>query len=416
MSVTQSTLLDCLVASPPVRRLLEVVFAAQSRWHLKGFDQLAPARAQLRTLLGLVHNARNTLFGREHDFRRIRSVADFRRLVPLRTPVEQRREYGQPGDTWPADHFGNGSPTNEPVRSTSLSPASLANHCRSIQTAMALIQRIRPHCRLLGGPIVWLRDEDRPTSGESIGTHFPLLIRGAVCAEFDEDSANGCRRNGFSSQTIQRVAHTPPTCLIGPADRVMTLLEKIGGIRGTAAWQELAAVLYSRPDAAFDVAALRERLPKSVVLLELVARPEGIIAVEDPRYNQLRLLPDHGLYFELVPSSTANVLQPPRLGLDEAATGISYELVISSPAGVWACRSGSHVRFEELAPLLFQVVPSVSAVADASGSLAGPLPTIRSDAPATTPMRASHRQSGDNSVALPGSFVRTPWSTPVDRG
>src|SRR5262245_44945919 len=39
---------------------------------------------QERTLLRLVEHARHTRFGRDHDFGRIRSVADFQERVPLR--------------------------------------------------------------------------------------------------------------------------------------------------------------------------------------------------------------------------------------------------------------------------------------------------------------------------------------------
>src|SRR5205085_11537764 len=59
-------------------------------------DHQSVARCQTKTLLGLVHKAHTTRFGREHDFRRIRNARDFRRLVPLRTPAELWRDYWQP--------------------------------------------------------------------------------------------------------------------------------------------------------------------------------------------------------------------------------------------------------------------------------------------------------------------------------
>jgi hypothetical protein len=414
VSVTQSTLLDCLVASPHVRRFLEVAFAARSRWHLKRFDQLAPARAQLRTLLGLVHRARNTLFGREHDFRRIRSVADFRRLVPLRTPVELWREYSQPGDTWPGGCF-----LDQHLQPAVISQALLAGHRRAMQTALALVQRVRPLSRLLCGPFIWLGEDSSSSSHRPIAARFPALIRHAVQPEFHEDGVNGLPNNAAFSERIRRLACKSPTCLVGPAERIATIIQQFEDLGGSNAWPELTAVLYNRRDPAFDIEVLRQRLPKSVVLLELLDRHEGIIAVEDPRYGRLRLLPDHGLFFELIPSGAANELQPPRLSLDMARTGVSYELVISSPAGVWASRSGLHVCFDELAPLLIRVVPAPVGEHRAltqPGSPVVAVPTVRSDGPAPTPVRASHRQSDGSSAVLPGSFVRTPWSAPADRG
>ena len=68
VSVAEVSPLDRLLNLAAVARLREVVFAALSRLRLVRFDRLRPDRAQLRTLLGLVHRARCTPFGRDHDF------------------------------------------------------------------------------------------------------------------------------------------------------------------------------------------------------------------------------------------------------------------------------------------------------------------------------------------------------------
>ena len=152
-----------------------MVFSTRSRWHLARFDRVAPARAQLRTLLGLVHQARNTPFGREHDFRRVRSETDFRRLVPLRSASELWRKYGQPGDTWSDEHKAAGA-------------ALVASHRQAMQTALALVLRVRPHARLLAGPICWLGADTSPSSEREDSVcsamtpddRFPRLLRPSV--------------------------------------------------------------------------------------------------------------------------------------------------------------------------------------------------------------------------------------------
>ena len=47
-------------------------------------DRMDAGRAQDDTLLRLVRTAADTRFGRDHDFARIRSVADFQARVPIR--------------------------------------------------------------------------------------------------------------------------------------------------------------------------------------------------------------------------------------------------------------------------------------------------------------------------------------------
>src|SRR5713226_3212825 len=89
------------------RCVVDTLFRGKARRRVVTLDHQSVARCQNRTLLGLVHKAQTTRFGREHDFRRIRDLRDFHRLVPLRTPAELWRDYWQPvypnlaGATWP---------------------------------------------------------------------------------------------------------------------------------------------------------------------------------------------------------------------------------------------------------------------------------------------------------------------------
>jgi hypothetical protein len=418
-----------------VRRFLEVVFSARSRWHLVRLDQSQVARAQLRTLRGLLHQARATPFGREHDFARIRSAADFRRLVPLRSPAELWRDYGQSGHTWPGPVrlFATPHPAlGAHLRPVALSPGLLASQRRALRTALALALHARPRARLLSGSILWLGDDTFLTTPEGtaassaslIDARFPRLLRPAVRAGLTWDCPDEPGVDAVVPSLASRLAHESPSCLVGPAERLSTLLDHVRGLCKDP-WPELAAVLCFRRNPTPEN-PLRGKLPSSVVLLEMLVRPEGPLAVEDPRCGGLRLLPDHGVYFELVPGDQVEKRCPPRLGLDEARVGVDYELVLSSPAGVWACRSGLHVCFDCLSPPLLRVLPgprpswcqetaseSLSPVEETSS---GPVAaTIRSDGPAALPLPANHRQSGGSRAALPETFVHSPWSARADR-
>jgi hypothetical protein len=74
-----------LIKSRLVRQVALTVLRQQSRRQLELFDSRDPARTQASILRGLVHQAQSTEFGKAHDFGRVRTPADFRRLVPLCT-------------------------------------------------------------------------------------------------------------------------------------------------------------------------------------------------------------------------------------------------------------------------------------------------------------------------------------------
>jgi hypothetical protein len=70
----------------------------------------------------------------------------------------------------------------------------------------------------------------------------------------------------------------------------------------------------------------------------------------------LRLLPDHGVYFEFVPVTELSAGQPVRHCAAEIEPGVPYSLAVTSPAGLWACVTGVRVRFERREPPLLRLL------------------------------------------------------------
>jgi hypothetical protein len=368
------------------RRLAEAVFRAQSRRHLTYLDRLDAGRCQTRVLLGLLRQARATRFGIDHDFRRIRTVEDFRRLVPL------------------CPRAVPGTPPEAP-----LAPALLAAHRAALRTALASLVHARPRARLLSGTILALGG-DNPTAAAEMppGLGLPYCLRPYVV------------REPAAGQNV--------TCLLGPPPRLAALIDHMrqttGRERLSEVWPGLTAVLaFTTADAPLT-ADSRRSLGASVLVLEVLLCPEGPVAVEDPRHGALRLLPDHGVFFEFVPLSQAHSPCPERFGIDQVEGGRPYELVLTSPAGVWACRSGRAVVFERTEPPLLRFVETVPqppertteagtetrrAREETPSGAPGPRP-----APVTPP--PPHRQNGGIPAVPPERLARSPWLIPVDRG
>jgi hypothetical protein len=372
---------------------------AVGRRHLARFDRQAPALCQSRTLLGLLQQARNTQFGREHDFSRIRTVEDFRRLVPLCTRADLWRQYWQPvyprlaGATWPA--------CGQRDADGRISLSSLqAAHRRALGTAFALATQGRPRKPFLSG-VVLLPDDEGPSSVWERGDlveRLPALVR--PYAKVGEDAL------------MERCAHLPVTCLIGSAERLLPLLESVKQVRGKRCvreiWPSLSAILFMRRSPAATTARLRDEA-EGVPLLELAGCAEGPIAVEDPRHGFMRLLFDHGVYFEFVPAAEADEPRCPRYGIEEIEIGVPYELALSSPAGLWACRIGRLVCLERRDPPLINFIEPATAVEKRRPRRTDlMLPTL--------PEAERHPQSDGNPAAPPESSFHTPWSTLADRG
>jgi hypothetical protein len=413
------TPLQHLADSPVVRRVLEAIFAARSRRHLARLDQTSPVRAQLRSLQGLVHRAARTAFGLDHDFRRIRSAADFRRLVPVRGPAELWRAYSQAGQVWPTPLAGLAVPhpaLGEAPTPVWLSPELQASHRRALRTALALVVHARPRARLLDGRLLWLGDDtchtgtDRSTlpPDRLAAGRFPFWLRVAARGGTSPGQDWPDLDSGLPA-VARRLIDESPSCLVGPAERIAAFLDATRTLRGQGHWPFLQAVLYHRRDPDFSVERFRQSVGQGALLLELLTRPEAPVAVEDPRHGGLRLLADHGAYFEFVPADQIDRIHPPRLGLDQVRVGEPYHLVISSPAGLWACRSGLVLCFDRLSPPLVRALPGIPALT--------PVPdSVRADDRAEPPRPAPRPQTAGIPATPPGRPFHTLWSALAGRG
>ncbi len=93
----------------------------------------------------------------------------------------------------------------------------------------------------------------------------------------------------------------------------------------------------------------------AIGLQETYPCSEGFIAVGDPDSGCLRLLVDHGLFYEFVPVDELDSPRPIRHWLGTVQTGVNYAIVVSTCAGMWAHVIGDTIRFESLDPPLISL-------------------------------------------------------------
>ncbi len=415
--------LQWLAESRLARRVADALFRTKARQRLVELDHQDLARCQNRTLLGLVHKAHTTRFGREHDFRRIRNAGDFRRLVPLRTPAELWRDYWQPafpnlaGATWPAPlpYLAISSvPHHGPFPYIPVSPDLWAAQQTTALTALAFVMHARPRARLCSGRLFLLGSgslltplgsQGQPESFEAVAVReMPPVIRPYAFAPPGMVSqSNGSSDERFLADLAERSIAMPVTCIAGTTRRLLRFFDHARRITGRdhllEVWPNLAAVLFARGSANTDRARLVEDIgSKAIVTLEMFLRPEGAIAIEDPRHGGLRLLPDHGVYFEFVPIDQVDKPRAPRYSAAEVKVGVPYALAVSSSAGVWACLVGSMVRFERLNPPLLRLL-------DMPALLERPAPVKASPAAKPFPAQPPHpRMYGSGATPLRRPF------------
>ena len=286
-----------LATNPLTRRAASVALRRRARRLLVEFDRQDPIRSQTRILRGLVHRAHATPFGRDHDFRRIRTPADFCRLVPLCNPLE---------------------------RSTNASDQNAVSHLKPALTALAMVEAVRNQ-----------------------GTRA-------------------------KERAVVRIAYAGLDWKLNAS--LPIFLQSL--------------IQFRSEDAA---------LPNGVRGLHAIWPADAAVAVEDPRHCELRLLTDHGVYFEFIPVEQVGQSRPARLPLADVERGTIYAIALTTESGVWARLTDITVAFERLDPPLLVPVP---------------VPPISPPAALQPP----HRQIADTPAVHPEMLVHSPWSTLLDLG
>lgn len=412
------------------RCLANSLFCHRARQRLQRLDAIGADRAQARLLRGLIHQAQQTQFGLDHDFQRIRNVEDFQRLVPLRAPSDLWREYGLPNlptlenalwpgsISWLATFQGPSTGSQAPIPITpSLSDA----YRETLLTALAFVTNARPQAELLLGSVLLVGGDMAltPVKGQAAdltletwaNQQAPWWIRPYTLIAPQSGSTP-------LEELAEQVAHKSITCLVGSEKRLLGLWEHLRGITGEDCfrdvWPNLAAVICTRSSTQTEESKLssvidREGHSPPVLMMDALVHPMGALAVEDPSRGQLRMLPEHGLYVELVPLDDLNSSHPTRLGIYEAQVGVPYSLVLTSAAGLWACQVGLTICFDSLEPPLIRSVELLQAQSEPA-----PILSLRADSSSTLPAPTAHRQNADTQAAHPKKLSRSPWSAHAD--
>jgi hypothetical protein len=295
------------------------------------------------------------------------------------------------------------------MRLVPVSAALLAAHREALWTALALVMDARARARLFTGRILFVSGE-KPLAPLGAGVWTGSLADIAL-----KELSSGKRPYALGwPRDDSGIREAAVTCIVGEAELLCRFLAQT-----RVSWPHLVAMIYhSRLTGDAERAAERTELAHAVresarhapvLLLETCWRPEAAIALEDPRHGLPRLLAAHGTFLEFIPTAEVDHPQPTRHTAAQVEKGVPYEVAVTSPAGLWACRVGLTVCFEQREPLLLRVLPT--ALPDEI------TPPARSDVALTPfPLQPPHPRTDGTPAALPETPFHTLSSIPGDRG
>lgn len=374
MSLAPPFSLSHAVAVPPVRSAVNAAFKVYSQHRTKRLGGADPVQVQASTLRRLLRAARNTRFGRDHRFDAIGTIAEYQKAVPLRNYEDLWREYLSDqypifeNLTWPGRvpflALTSGT-TQGATKYIPVTKAMQRSNVRASKTLIAYHMAARPRSRLFHGKLFFLggsTDLERPGGGVRQGDLSAIasmqvneFLRPYTFPPLDLALESDWDRK--LTLLAERSLREPITLVGGVPSWLLMLFDRLKDLSGKSTlaeiWPQLEVVVHG--GVKFDPyrSAFEHVLGDPTIRLqETYPCSEGFVAFGDPETDLLRLVFDHGLFYEFVSVDELESPNPTRHWLGTAQVGVNYAIVLSTCAGMWAHVVGDTVRFESLDPPL----------------------------------------------------------------
>ena len=347
----------------------------------------ANAVANQQTILrDLVATARDTAFGRDHDFAAIRTYADFKARVPLGDyeafrPYADRIRDGEANVSWVGKpkYFAKTSGTTSGVKYIPLTRQSIPNHFGTARNALFSYYAETGRGKWLDGKMIFLSGS--PEMSETNG-----ILTGRLSGIVNHQVPAWLRTNQLPSYATN--------CIEDWETKLERIVDETIGadmrlISGIPPWVQMyyerllarsgkSTVLELFPNLEMFVyggvnfepyrAALEELVGARIPSVETYPASEGFIAFQDTQTEPgLLLNTNSGIFFEFVPAGEVFDDKPTRLSLGEVETGVNYAIILNTNAGLWGYNIGDTVEFVSLDPYRLRVTGRIKHFISAFG-------------------------------------------------
>lgn len=327
-----------------------------------------PVASQEKVFKELIEKAKNTQFGRDHQFENIKTAADFSQKVPIRD-YEQLRPYvdrvvaGEADILWPGKpiYFAKTSGTTSGAKYIPLTAASMPFHIKAARNAILAYIHETGRADFVTGKMIFLQGspELHEKNGIKIGrlsgivAHFvPRYLQKNRMPSWETNCIDDweTKVDAIVAETINENM----AVISGIPSWVQMYFEKLREKSGKPVgevFKNFSLFIYGGVNYEPYRAKFENLIGRKVDSIELFPASEGFFAYQDTQKEKgMLLLLNSGIFYEFVKAEEFFQENPKRYTIGEVETGINYVLLLSTNAGLWAYNIGDTVQFTSLKP------------------------------------------------------------------
>ena len=322
-----------------------------------------PAGAQQKVFNSLISSAKQTSFGEDHDFGRIKTYKDFKSAVPIRD-YEQLNPYikkiieGADNVLWPGRplYFAKTSGTTSGVKYIPISKESMPYHIAGARNALLSYIHETGNSKFVEGKLIFLSGSPELEEKSGIPTgrlsgivnhHVPNYLKknqlpsyATNCIEDWEDKLD---------KIVSETVNSNMTLISGIPPWMQMYFDRLHEREGKKAGQlfpNLSVIVHGGVNFEPYRTKLQESIGRPVSFIETFPASEGFIAYQNSQKDDgLLLLLDAGIYYEFVPANEIFSENPTRLNINEVELDVNYAMILNTNAGLWGYNLGDTVKF-----------------------------------------------------------------------
>ena len=342
-------------------------------------------KVQQKTLLKLLNQAQNTVFGKDHSFSIIQNYADFKNHIPVRD-YEELKPYidqiidGKENILWPGKplYLSKTSGTTSGTKYIPISKESMPNHITAARDAILSYIAETKNTAIVDGKMIFLQGSpELSKTGDILTGRLSGIVAHHIPSYLTKNRLPSFKTNCISDweEKVDAIVEE-------------TISEKMSVISGIPPWvqmyfeklQNKSGLLIKDLFPKFDLfiyggvnyepyrQTFEKLIGKKMDSIELYPASEGFIAYQDSQKEEGMLLcVNHGIFYEFIPSDEFFDKNPTRISLTDVKIGVNYVLILNTNAGLWGYNIGDTIKFVSIDPYRIIVSGRISHFTSAFG-------------------------------------------------
>ena len=327
-----------------------------------------PIKTQQKVLMDLVKTAKNTAFGKDHDFESINNYDDFKSRVPvndyegLRLYVD-RMVAGEEDVLWQGKplYFSKTSGTTSGVKYIPISKESMPTHIKTAQNALFHYIHNSGDASFVDGKLIFLQGSPILSKTNGIATgRLSGIVAHYVPSYLQRSRMPSWQTNCIEDweqkvdAIVDETVHEDMRLISGIPPWVKMYFERLKEKSGksiSSLFPNFSLFVYGGVNYEPYRNALEELIGKKVDSVELYPASEGFIAFQDQLDEKGMLLQlNSGIFYEFIEADKIHEASLSRISLADVEIGVNYAIILNTSAGLWGYNIGDTVEFVSLNP------------------------------------------------------------------